>query len=40
VIEKGKLPRLVEGERRAACYYYRPPKRQSAMGQADDLGTR
>ena len=39
VIEKGELPRLAEGWREA-CYYYRPPKRQTATGQADDIGTR
>ena len=39
VIEKGKLPQLVEG-RREACYYYRPPGRQTGRSQADDIGTR
>ncbi|MGH2405814.1 MAG: BPTD_3080 family restriction endonuclease [bacterium] len=39
VIEKGEPPRLVEG-RREACYYYRPPRRQTAAAQADDIGTR
>lgn len=39
LIQKGEPPRLVEG-RREACYYYRPPKRQTAAGHADEIGTR
>lgn len=38
-IEKGEPPVLVEG-RREACYYYRPPQRQTLESQADDIGTR
>jgi type III restriction enzyme len=38
-IEKGEPPELVEG-RREACYYYRPPQRQTIESHADDIGTR
>lgn len=38
-IEKGEPPVKVEG-RREACYYYRPPQRQTSTSQADDIGTR
>ncbi len=39
LIEKGEPPKLIEG-RREAFYYYRPPGRQTAKDQADDIGTR
>ena len=39
LIEKGELPKLIEG-RRGAFYYYRPPKRQTSKEQADDIGTK
>ncbi len=38
-IVKGEPPVLLPG-RRASCYYYRPPGRQTGMHQADEAGTK
>lgn len=39
-IAKGEKPVLIEGGRRAACYYYRPPRRSTGRTAADEVGTK